>query len=542
MFADRAIGVRSATEAAGAAQRLRYSTERRRSGRRLAGARSVETILTWDVGTTSVKVTLWAVDGVVVGQAGGEYPTDYPAPGQAEQDSQAWWDAAVTATRDLRDRVAESSWRSIAAVGLTSARESVVPLARDGSAMRPCILWFDRRSSAEAIELAEWAGGPGALQQRTGVTADAGFTATKLLWLARHDAEVLDAWKFMQPRDFMYYQLTGVPVTDPSLASRTMLWDIAAGTFDAGLCERVGVRLDQFPDVRPSASAPAGLSAAVARLLGLPAGLPVAVGGGDRQCEALGAGVTDDRAMESSGTTTNVSVALTPLPPHLDSRVNYSMSVLPGVVLAEQGMTTTGALLDWVRRMTFAGSDQDLETAFAEAERSGPGARGLLVLPFFMGAKATRWDPFARGAVIGLTLAHERGDLLRAAMEGIAFEVRACIAVLAATHAAPGEVVLMGGGNRSDVWAQVKADVLGQALGRLRHGEAAGFGAMLLAAAAVGLCDDPVAWARRLNPVERLFEPGADAGRYQALAALYERAWEDTVDVVHQLAGDPGQA
>ena len=474
------------------------------------------TLLTCDLGTSALKAVLWSADGLMLARAEVACRTARPAPKRAEQDACTWWSAVCSACDQLREARGERTWRSIAAIGLSSQRETVVPCDRNGTPIRPAILWLDRRSEQEAGELANAAGGAHALQQRTGLIADASFTATKLLWLRRHDPEALRAHVFLQARDYLYFRLTGHFVTDRSLASRTLLWDLRGESFDEELCAFAGVRRDQFPSVEPSASAPFAISREASRALELTQGVPVSVGGGDRPCEALGTAATARRAMESSGTTTNLSIVLPELPPNFHSRLVYTAHVLPGELLVEQGMSSSGAVLDWFRDLS--GADRAVLEQSAAA--IPPGADGLMALPLFMGARATRWQTAARGALVGLTLGHTRGHVARALLEAISFELRACVALLAENHSSPDELVLVGGGNRSRLWSQIKSDVLARRLARLRCADAASLGAMLLAGKAIGLIDEQA--AVRLNPVEEVFAPGEDSTVYAELAELYE--------------------
>jgi xylulokinase len=170
-----------------------------------------------------------------------------------------------------------------------------------------------------------------------------------------------------------------------------------------------------------------------------------------------------------------------------------------------------------------------------EAAASPPGSRSLVAQPFFMGARSTRWNPDARGLLLGLSLGHTRGDIARALMEGVGYEVGTCLDGLRAMGMAPGELLAIGGGARSDLWAQIKADILGIPVHRPRYTEAASLGAAILAAAAVGLVSDAEATARAWNPPVETFVPDAEAAGvyrdrrrlfddvYNALAPLYPR-------------------
>lgn len=321
---------------------------------------------------------------------------------------------------------------------------------------------MDRRAAAEAALLAD-AFGTDQVHQVTGMAAEATFSAAKLLWLKRRQP---DRWQkahwFLQPKDFLGLRLTGKPFSDPILASRSLLYDVRRGDWWPAMLEFLELDPYRLPPVVASTAQGGLLSAVAAAQLGLQAGIPVAAGGGDRACEALGAAVGAGRVMESTGTATNLSAWTLQLGPRLPEGVLVSADVLPGCWLLEQEISTGGSVLKWLRDSVTGSFYAELDEL---AARSRPGAGGPLLLPFFMGARATRWNPEARGALLGLSLGHGRGDLARAVMEGVVFELRACLEILAREGVAVGEIVSLGGGSGSVIWGQIKADVAGPCAG-----------------------------------------------------------------------------
>jgi xylulokinase len=251
------------------------------------------------------------------------------------------------------------------------------------------------------------------------------------------------------------------------------------------------------------------LAADAASALGIPSGIPVALGGGDRSCEGVGVGLSGNRAADSTGTATQVSMVTDRLPDNL-GRVPCGIHAVAGHCLFELGVTTTASALRWLRNLAGLGPGQTV-ILDREAIESPPGARGLLAFPFFMGARSTRWNPDARGLILGLGLGHTRGDIARALLEGVGFEVATCLDGLRDIGMVPGELMVIGGGAKSDIWAQIKADVLGMPVSRPRYTEAASLGAAIMAATAVGLVTDPVATARAWNPPVQTFTPNPDA-------------------------------
>ena len=503
------------------------------------------TILAIDIGTTACKAALVALDGSVVGSGQAEYPTYHPRPLWAEQDPEDWWRAAVEATRAAL-LAAAGGPPDVVAIGLSSQRETVALTDARGRPLARAISWMDRRGVEQVRWLVE-ALGFDTIHQQTGMVPDATFTLAKLLWLKQHEPELLaEARWFLQPRDFVAHRLTGQFVTDPSLASRTMMWAVEEGRWWEPAFEVVGVGPERFPPVVPSHSVVGRLSSDAASALGLPVGVPVVAGGGDRCCEALGVGLTEGEAMESTGTTSNLSAVATSLPPRRGSGLAYTAHVLPGQWLVEQGLNATGALLRWLRRLAFSeehrqarqeGRDvYDLMTA--EAAEVPPGAEGLLLLPYFMGARAPRWQPLARGAVVGLTLQHGRAHLVRAVMESVAFELRACRQTLHNAGLTPRKVVAMGGGARSRLWLEIKAAVLGIPLVVPSTDLAASLGAAVLAGWGIGLFSDPPAVARQLNPSRLTVIPDPSlVDAYRPVVRRYEALARTMLSLYPELYG-----
>ena len=490
----------------------------------------MQTILTFDLGTTGCKVCLWDAEGALLSSAAHGYPIHHPKPDWAEQDPEDWWHAAVTAGRRC---LAGQEPSCIAAIGLSSQREGVVPIGRDGKPLSHCIIWMDRRCREQSVRLGEEFG-VSFLHHHTGVSPDPNYTACKLLWLRENQPDLLDRTAtFLQPRDFLYHRLTGAPATDYTLASRTMMIDLRRKQWWPEMFKRVGARLDQFPPVYLSTEAPHQVAAEAAAALGIRTGIPVSLGGGDRSCEGVGAGLSGDRASDSTGTATQVSMVADRLPENL-GRVPTGIHAIPGRYLFELGASTTASAMRWLREL-FGLAPTEVEGLEREAAHSPPGARNLLMLPFLMGARSTRWNPDARGLILGLSLGHTRGDIARALMEGAGYEVATCLDGLREIGITPGELVVIGGGARSDLWAQIKADILGCPVYRPRHTEAASLGAAILAATAVGLITDPEATARTWNPPVETFTPNPEATQlyrdrrqlfddvYTALVPLFPR-------------------
>jgi xylulokinase len=471
----------------------------------------------------------------LVALAGAPVDTTHPAPGWAEQDPSAWWESVVGACAQVREG-APDGFASVEVIGCTGARQTFAMVDGAGVALGPGIVWSDRRAGTEAAALAAAgasAPGPAPL---TLVPVDAAAVAAKLAWLATHQRRRLDAsaW-ILTPRDLVAWRLTGAVATDPTMASRSGLYD-ADGQVVEALVDPAAARL--LPPVVPSDRVTGGLTAPSAVALGLAEGTPVVIGAGDRACEVLGSGASDQCPMVSWGTTANVSVPVETRPEPPAGAV-LSRAAGRGWLI-ECGLSAAGSFVDWLGALT-ASTSAELA---AQALRSPPGARGVVATPWLDGARAPWWRPEARAAFVGLTSAHGTDDLARAIFESVAWEVRRCLEAIAGRRPPGAAVVglaLGGAGAAIPVWIEVLTGVTELPVGRRRSGQAACAGAALVAARAVGIEWD----LDSLDPADPPVEPDPSvAERYAALSDHAERIAASVVELDRppHAASDPPPA
>lgn len=464
----------------------------------------LELILTYDLGTTSCKTTLFTLEGRIKYQTSKEYKTYFPKDGWAEQDAEDWWRAVVDTTRTCVQKVNEEF--KICAISLSSQRETFVPVDSQGKPIYRAVLWMDRRNTSQVCEM-ENVFGRKYLHDTTGMILFPNFTSTKLLWFKQHEPAVLNStYKILQPRDYIYLKLTGMYATDYSLASRTMMLGLKDKKWVKEIMDYVGVNESMLPEIYQSHEAPGKILNEISNILNINRDVPVVLGGGDRCCEALGSGVKGREAMESTATAGNVSFVSDTLPEELNEKIVCTLHAVKNKWLMEQGLNTTGSLLKWLRDSIY-GPGFDYEMMDDEIVKSPIGSNKLLMLPFFMGAKSTRFNQYARGTLFGLSLSHSRGDIGRSIMEGVAFENRACIDVLCSSGMDVSDITLMGGGSKADIWNQIKADVYNKIIRIPQTTEASSFGAFVLGGYSIGLFKDPEEAARNLNPAVKEFHP-----------------------------------
>jgi sugar (pentulose or hexulose) kinase len=454
------------------------------------------TVLTLDLGTSATKAALWA-DNRLVALTRAPIATRHPSPDRAEQDPENWWRSVVDACAELRAGQPDV-YSSIDAVGCSATRETFACFDARLRALGPGIVWSDARAADESRDL----GDPIAFRRRTGVALAPSCCAAKMAWVQRHEpGSFRDAAWFLSPRDFVLARITGRVATDPTLASRTGLYDLR-GTFVGD--EAVG---DRLPPVVPSLE-PEAL--AKAEELALPARAVAILGAGDRACEVVGIGATGAAPMVSWGTTANVSIPHPGPATALPDRGQVSRAALEGFVI-EAGLSIAGAALDWLTSLT-GWPKGELLAAAAEVP---PGARGLLAFPWLYGARAPWWRPEMRGAFVGLANAHGPAELTRSVVEGVALDVERCLELLQPDAQA---LSLAGRGAAEPLWRIVIAGVTGRPVLRHRLDEAASVGARLL----VGIARGESIGLDDLNPLVGREAPAPDL--VQAYAAIKEES------------------
>jgi xylulokinase len=406
-----------------------------------------------DVGTTGVKAVRISETGEVLDRAEEEYALSIPRPGWAEQDPEDWWRAV--------ERV---GWEG--PVGLSGQMHGLVLLDADGKVLRPAILWNDQRTAAECAEIEERVGLQ-RLIQLTGNRALTGFTAPKLLWVRKHEPEI---WSriahVLLPKDYVRFRMTGEHAIDAAEASGTLLFDVARRRWSTEVCEALEIPLEWLP--------PAHESTEIA-------------GAGDQQAGALGVGVVEPGPVSVVlGTSGVVFSALDGYRADPQARVHVFCHAVPGIWEAMGVMLSAAGSLRWFRDV-FGGT---YDALIGEAAQWPAGAEGVVFLPYLQGERTPHADPDARGSFSGLSLRHDRGALVRAVLEGVAYGLRDSLELLKQLGVEPTVGRVSGGGARSELWLKIVASVLGIPLERTAVEEGAAYGAALLAGVADGTFAD----------------------------------------------------
>lgn len=446
-----------------------------------------------DVGTSGVKAALVDEKGRVKGAITSPLTLSTPHPGWAEQRPEAWWKATVVAVNQVL-QATKIKPSDVASVGLSGQMHSSVFLDRDGKVIRPALLWCDGRTTQQCREitarigerqLREWVSNP-ALE---------GFTLPKVLWLKKNEpAAFARLAKVVLAKDYIRYRLTGVLATEPSDASATLMYDTAHLTWSRPIMEVMGLDGGLLPDVGGSAEVLGKVTSLAAKATGLARDTPVVGGGADNACGAVGVGlVTPGEAVASWGTSGTV---LTPTAEPLvdpEMRAHTFCHAVPRTWYLMGVMLTAGGAFGWHKRelarelMAKKNANDLLDR---EAARIAPGAEGLTFLPYLQGERTPHRDAEARGAFVGLSLAHTRAHLSRAVVEGICFGMRDSLSIIRDLSVQIDRVLVTGGGAQSPFVRKMQADVYGLPVVRVNRAEGPAYGAALLGAVGVRAFSD----------------------------------------------------
>jgi xylulokinase len=469
-------------------------------------------IVAHDLGTTGNKASLHDEQGHTLAAVTVDYPVDFAAGGVAEQDPEDWWQAVGTATRRLL-ATAGVPGSAVTGVGLSGQMMGAVFLDGNHRPVRPAIIWADHRSTAQADRLLA-AVGQHEAYRRLGHRIHPTYTLAKMMWV--RDSEP-DTWARTRhvcvAKDFVVHRLTGTLVTDPSDASGTDAYDQSSGEWSGLLLDAAGIDPGVLPPVVASTTVVGGLTAAAAAHTGLRPGTPVVLGGGDGPMAAVGAGVITpaDGAYVCLGSSSWISASSTE-PLHDPAMRSMTFNhVVPGHFVPTATMQAGGASLSWVVDL-LGGAGAGYDDLLREAGKVRAADEGLFFLPYLLGERSPHWNAGAAGVFAGLQRHHAAGHLVRAVLEGVAFNLRTCIGAFTENGIPVDTVDVIGGGATSDVWMQVLADVW-QVPVRRRSivADANSLGAAVTAAVGLRLVPD-FGVARALSTTTAEFLPDGERG------------------------------
>ncbi len=489
-----------------------------------------------DVGTTGAKASIFTPSGGLRASAYREYGCVYPAPGWVEQDLAMVVSESMVACRKAVGKLGAAS-ADIRAVSFSTQRTCSIFLDARGELVRPMISWQDNRTAGEMAFVGEKLGAE-KFHEITGLPLNTTWILTKILWLSRNEPS---SWKQVrrvcQLQDYIVhaYGADGYYV-DKAAVSLSGHYDLRRSRWSHEILDTFGLGQMELSQVCPSGTPVGSISREASEKTGLPVGTPLIVGAGDQNSAAIGAGIVREGMLSISlGTGGLVAAFLGRFPESLSISSNIMNHAIDGCWQLEGYQAGAASVYKWFRDQIGC-----LEKAFAEsvkqdsyeilgaiASTAPAGSRGLLFLPYLASACAPRWNPNARGTLLGLTFAHDKACLTRACIEGITLEVRDILESMYASGIDARTMRILGGPTKSELWNQIQADVYNRRVETLRFPDAAILGAAILAGVGFGTFKNITEAAETMVAVDKAYtpEPGA-AGVYAELFETYKKAYE----------------
>lgn len=501
-----------------------------------------------DIGTSSVKArVLDTRTNQIVAKGFQTHPLLLSKPGYAEQEGDSYWSAVKSAIRQCLDCGIDVE--NIAGVALSGLVGVMLPIDKDGHPVRPGMIWMDARAEEECNEIRERVGEE-VINYNNGNRIACWFIEPKALWMKKHEPGLFNkTYKLLSPAGYCTYRLCKEFTINKGDAGLFYPFDYQKGEWNAELAEKIGVPIDKYPKIYDCDEVVGTVDDEAAAETGLKKGTIVVAGGTDISSAALGCGVTKAyQAYYSMGTGSNLGIMI-PTPERKEEfRILKWPHVIPGLTMFDAPMAFTGASLNWFNG-TFGGHEQVIAKSTGQnvfslydaeaAAQTKPGAGGLLYLPYLGNTLSPHWNPNSKGVFFGVTLSTSREDMIRALMEGVAFDLYSNIKIAQASGAKIDGLTLNGGPTKSRFWNRITADVTGIPLSTTNVDEAAPLGDAILAAKGAGLCDSIIAMSRDIVKVTETIEPDMkNHEMYQDFFGIWQRVYENLkreMDDHHQL-------
>ncbi len=510
-----------------------------------------------DAGTSGATVMITDFTGHVIGSAYREYPCHYPRPGWSEQDIELVWTKLCEASNDVIGRTGIDP-RDIGSLGLSSQRGTFVCVDRDWKPLHRSIVWNDNRAAQSQLGAFQQKMNGQAYIDEAGVAMDPHWALFKIMWVKDNLPQVWDkTWKVVNGQEWFLHKLGSEEMfSDPASLTLNGMMEIDRLDWSDTILDAAGIPRDRLPPITAPMRQVGVISPQAAKETGFAEGMPIAIGGGDQQCAAIGAGVVREGLSEVTIGTGGVMVAHADSRKHdPDGKVITGGHAIPGKWDIEGTQYSSGATLRWWRD-TYAQVEADAAAKLgmstydlitAQAANAPAGSRGYLFFPFFTGQVTPNYIHTALGGSLGLSFVHDRNTMARAVLEGVTMEMRMIVEAMEGVLKTPFDVIgLSGGGAKSTLWQQIQADIYGRPVKTFRVSECTPLGATILGATGTGQFSSIEEAADHMVNVTGELEPDAkrqemytdlygvfrdtmftlkDSGIYDRLAALQGKYW-----------------
>ncbi len=475
--------------------------------------------LSIDLGTTGCRSSLFDSSLKQLSLAYEEYGLITPAEDRAEQDANLWWEITLCTAKSAIEKAGIDP-KEIKAISVSSQGITVVPVDKDINPLCNALNWLDLRAK-EQKEQIEKDFGAKRILEITGKGISAGSTLPKILWFYKECPDICKkTWKFLMPMDFLIAKFTGNCITDHSMASGTLMYDIKNGCWSKEILEHYGICEDLLPQISWSGKKAGCVLPNVANELGLSESCVVSVGAQDQKCAAYGVGLDDGIMTISLGTAAAITKRWNEIDVQKSRGAGWCGYVCPGTWVTEGVISTAGTCLRWVRDTMFPGESYDVINKEAiEARERGS---SLLFYSYLTGPSSPDYYPDSEGTFYGVNLSTQRGNFALAVMEGIAFQIKIILEDMEA-YGNTNTIILFGGVANSALWCQIIADVTGMTIKIPETGEAASAGAAILAADGIGEAVEPLKSAME-------YKPGAQKEvymqKYKKFRTIEKKLWQ----------------
>jgi len=506
-------------------------------------AKNKKVLLAVDVGTTNWKVAVFDLSGKLVCIEKTATKTHYDEKNQSYYKRQEVWEEVSK----LIAAVVKKCDGDILGISVTSMAEAVVPIDKDGNECFDIITWFDTRSDREAEEIAKKVGRE-KLYSITGLDPNPIFSLCKMLWIKNNHPDVFDrSVKWLQMADYIIYKLSGVMVTDYTLASRTLAFDVPNNHWSNVILQTMQVDQLLLPEVAKSGTVVGNVTQKASNETGLSTDIPVVVGGNDHPCAALPAGVLKgSNALDSSGTAESIiMVSKKNSVPNMVFKGQRTCRFLdPERYALWGGIISSGASFEWiyrtltsVREWGFEQPNYDYADVLSQVDDVTAGSNGLLFIPHLRGSGAPYWNPKMRGAFFGLKITTTQKQLMKAVMEGMSFQARMIVDMHKDISKTDLDALcVVGGSVKNIVWQQIKADILQMPVELYDEPEATALGAAMLAGIGAGVyasMEDAIESVTQRNKI--IIPDSAKKSIYNDMYEVFKLAQTATTNVSERL-------
>lgn len=494
----------------------------------------MNTLLGIDLGTTSLKISIFSEKGEWIASEYQEYPILIPEAGFAEQDPEAWWKGLISSCKELSKKHPEE-FQSISGIGICGQMHTQVYLDNELKILRPAITWMDQRSSAIVDQIKSDSTYRDLIFRETSNDVSTTYTAMHVKWVQENQPEIWSRVRhILVAKDYLKFKLTGQMVTDYAEASGTLLFDVQKEKWSETAFNIFGIPKDYFPEVLPSDALIGTISTEASKATGLRSGIPVVNGSSDNSASALGAGMTNPGQVTLIIGTAGVITVCSDRPLVDPQKRTLCWHYCLRDHWATLGiMQTAGESLEWFKN-TFdhqsgiQASSGDIFNQYNESAKNIPeGSEGLIFLPYLNGERTPYWDADARGVFFGINLKTSKAHFIRSIMEGVSFALRNNIEAVESLGIQINEVRAVGGGLKSQVWLEILGKILRKPIATVSIRDTANLGNILLCGHALEIFSSYQNAAEKIiSTDDKVFYPnGSDMyeRRYPVFLDLYER-------------------